>query len=67
MTSDGIKMVVIPDALGRAIDAALDKALAETPEASPDRPYFYNELLCFYDEHGYVPEFSLVQKEGKNA
>lgn len=57
-----MQMVVVPNELDKQINAALDAALAETPAAAPDRAYFYNELLCFFDDHGYVPEFSLAKK-----
>lgn len=57
-----MRMVVVPNELDRQINSALDAAFVEAPEAGKDRSYFYNELLCFYDDHGYVPEFSLVAK-----
>lgn len=57
-----MSMVIVPNELARKIDSALDLAFLGAPEAAVDRAYFYNELLCFYDEHGYVPEFSLTRK-----
>jgi hypothetical protein len=29
-----------------------------------DREVFYDNLLCFYDDNGYVPEFVLARKDG---
>lgn len=55
-------LFIVPDVLRHAIDAALDKAFAECPEApAGERRQHYEFLLCFFNEHGYVPEFSLVK------
>ena len=53
--------VVVPNSLRNAINEKLDGAFAETPEAAPDRDIFYRRLLSFFNEHGYLPEFTLIR------
>ena len=55
-------LVIVPDSLAAAINAKLDAALAEIPEAAVDRDILYHRLLSFFNEHGYVPEFSIERK-----
>ena len=58
------KILVVPNWLSDAINGALDKAYAECPEAPQnERKQHYDFLLNFFDEHGYLPEFSLVKRE----
>ena len=33
-----------------------------TPDAAPDRDVLYEQLLSFFDDHGYIPEFSLGKR-----
>lgn len=54
---------VIPNVLSDKINEMLDKKLPE--EAKKDREYFYNQLIGFYDEHGYLPNFTINKKKGK--
>lgn len=62
---DGAVMtfLVVPDALWNAIDRALDAEIAKHPDAENDKPALRSWLINFYNEHGYVPEFSLARKE----
>lgn len=55
--------VIVPNALRDAINAAIDKALEQAPNAAPDRDIFYQTLLEYFDLHGELPEFNLVKKE----
>lgn len=55
-------MVIVPDVLRDAINAKLDAALLEHPDAAVDRDIYYHTLLRYFDEHGEIPEFSLVRK-----
>jgi hypothetical protein len=54
-------MVIVPDALAAAINVKLDAAIAACPDAEKDRDALYGQLLAYFDEHGTVPEFSLVK------
>lgn len=56
-----MRIVVVPNDLRDAINAKLDAALAECPEAAPDREHFYDTLLNYYDEHGSLPDFHLAK------
>ena len=58
-----MKIVIVPNDLRDAINAHLDAAIAKAPEAEIDREYFYSVLLNFFDENGYLPEFSLEKRE----
>ena len=55
-----MRMVVVPNALSEAINAALEVAIAAVPAAAKDHAVLYDQLLAFYDEHGYLPEFTLA-------
>lgn len=55
-------MVIVPDALHAAINAKLDAAIAEVPDAARERDSLYNMLVGFFNDHGYLPDFSLAKK-----
>lgn len=55
--------VVVPDDLYDAIQAKLDDAFKDCPGATKDRDFLYHELLNYYNEHGIIPDFSLVKSE----
>ncbi len=56
----GTKLVIIPQMLIDKLNAALDAAYANAPEAAKgERDIHYNQLLAFVDQYGYVPEFSI--------
>ncbi len=57
-------LVVVPNKLRDKINAKLDAAFAECPEAEFEREGLYSQLLAYFDEHGVVPEFSLVKTGG---
>lgn len=54
--------LIVPDFVHDAINAKIDAALAETPEASDGRRHFYEVLLDHYNRHGELPEFTLVKR-----
>lgn len=54
---------IVPNSLRDQIYAKIDAELENVPEASPDREYFCHQLLEFFNEHGYVPEFGLHKNE----
>jgi hypothetical protein len=56
-------LFIVPDSLRNAINAKLDAALADVPGAAKDRDHLYHELLCFFNENGYLPKFSIGKKE----
>ena len=50
-----------------AINKKLDAAFIKCPAAEPNRKVFYDLLLTYFDEHGCLPDFSLVKnKESDN-
>jgi hypothetical protein len=61
MTEHASRFVIVPNVISEEIYARIDAVLAEIPDAAPDRELFYQRLLAFFDEHGYVPEFSLAK------
>lgn len=58
-----MSIVIVPDYLHDKINAALDSALQNVPDAAKDRPSLYRQLLGYYNEHGEIPEFSIKKKE----
>jgi hypothetical protein len=62
MSNEDIRMVVVPRSLDHDITSALDKAYAVYPEAAVDRESHHNELLNFFYDNGYLPEFNLKKK-----
>ena len=57
---------IVPDTLRDAINRALDDAIAECPDAAPDRDRFYGLLLEYFNDHGRLPEFT-VEKNQESA
>lgn len=57
-----MSFVIVPNSLRDEIYAKVDAAIAEVPDAAPDRECFYSELLNYYNEHGVIPNFSLQKK-----
>jgi hypothetical protein len=60
-----MSIVIVPNALRDAINAKLDVVFKDTPEAEKDRDYLYNQIILFYNEKGYIPDFSLSKKESE--
>jgi hypothetical protein len=56
-------VLIIPNYVADAINAKLDIALAECPEAVGDRDALYHQLLGYFDEHGVIPNFSLQRHQ----
>lgn len=59
-----MSMFIVPNSLRDAINARLDAALAEVPDAEKDREHLYHALLMHFNEHGVIPEFSIVKATG---
>ena len=57
-----MSFVVVPNSLRDAINAKLDEALKDVPEATLDREVLYAQLFDYFDKYGVVPEFSLEKK-----
>ena len=55
-------IAIIPDILRDVINAKLDVAISEVPEAEKDRDVLYNQLLLIFDETGEVPDFKLQRR-----
>jgi hypothetical protein len=58
-----MSFVIVLDFVHDAINSALDKALADIPEAEASRRHLYEQLLDYYNEHGELPEFGIVKNE----
>lgn len=56
--------LIVPNVLADAIDAKLDAALAECPEAEKHRDVWFKELLNYFNEHGEIPDCQIVKKDG---
>ena len=54
---------IVPNYIADAINANLDAAFAECPEAAKDREVLYGQLLDYFDEHCVIPDFNLKKKE----
>lgn len=54
--------IIVPDSVDYAINAKLDAALADCPDAEADRDELFRVLLAYFDEHGVLPEFTLQKK-----
>ena len=62
------RLVVVPNELRDAINRELDRALKRADaEAQNDREQFFNQILCFYDEHGHIPEISIFKRQESNS
>lgn len=57
-----MRCVIVPNSLSEAIYAKVDAAIALVPAAAPDREFFYERILTYFDEHGEIPEFTLAAK-----
>ena len=55
-------MLIVPNHVRDAINAKLDAALAQVPDAIKDRDHLYNLLLAYFDKHGDIPDFDLVPR-----
>jgi hypothetical protein len=59
--------VVVPDSLHDVLNAKLDAAFADAPaDAVADRAALYEQLLAYFDEFGFIPDFTIVLRE-KNS
>jgi hypothetical protein len=57
-----MNFVIVPDTLSKAINDKLDIVLnAMPPEAEASRAGLYQQLLSFYNENGYLPEFTVTK------
>lgn len=54
-----MSIVIVPNVLRDAINAKLDTALTQCPEAAIERGLFYNELLAYFYKHGEIPDFTI--------
>ena len=56
-------LVIVPNYIADAINAKLDTAIANVPDAAKDREHLYSQLIAYFDEHGTVPDFTLGKTE----
>lgn len=52
--------VIVPNSLSAEIYRRLDEEIAKAPDAAKDRETLYGQLLAYFNEHGVIPDFSLV-------
>jgi hypothetical protein len=57
-----MRIVIVPDTLADAINAKLEAAYLLVPDAAKERANHFHVLLDYYNEHGVLPDFSLVKK-----
>lgn len=57
---------IVPNELEYEINTKLDIAFAKAPRAEKDREIFYHQLLNYFDQHGFLPDFEL-QKTKEEA
>lgn len=57
--------LVVPNDVHAELNRRLDVAIGDCPDALADREHLYNSLLGFFDEYGYIPEFSVSKAEDK--
>jgi hypothetical protein len=60
-------LYVVPNWLRDEIHRRLDAQFALVPDAEKDREALYSSLLSFFNEHGVLPDFSLVRAESSEA
>jgi hypothetical protein len=60
-------LAIVPNSLRDAINAKLDAAFVQWPDAVKDREELYRQLLGYFNEYGVVPDFSLVKKGQSDA
>ena len=57
-----MRYVIVPNEVRNTINAKLDAAYIEVPDAEKERELHYHELLAYFDEHGEIPDFTLFKK-----
>jgi hypothetical protein len=62
---EGLRMVVVPKSLAHDIAEKIKaQELVDGIELDREsRANIDNQLLCFFDEHGYLPEFMLRKRD----
>lgn len=55
-------LVIVPNELSDAINVKLDEELKQWPDATGhDRDVLYHQVLAHYNEHGVLPDFTIVK------
>jgi len=57
------RIVVVPNELRDAINRSIDTALNGRPIEHDEREVIYRMILRHYDEHGAIPDFSLLDAD----
>lgn len=55
-------LVIVPNTLRDAIYEKVDSALVMSPEATPDRVVYFQQLLAHVDEFGTIPNFTITRR-----
>ncbi len=58
-----MSIVIVPDYISDEIDAKLDAAFINHPDAEKDRALLRSQLIAYVDEFGIVPDFDLAPPE----
>ena len=56
------RAVIVPNDLRDAIYEKVDEAILLAPNATSDREHYYQQLLNYFDEHGCIPDFTLLKE-----
>lgn len=55
-------LIILPNYISDEIDRRIDAAIANTPDAAPDRELFRETLIAHFAETGTVADFTLAKK-----
>jgi hypothetical protein len=59
------RLVIVPLALHDAIEARLDAEQAADPGIAEEREALRSLLIALFDEHGYLPEFTIERNSAQ--
>ena len=54
-------IAILPNFVRDAINEKLDAAFTEQSEAVIHRDIYFQKLLEFYDDNGYIPDFQITK------
>lgn len=58
-----MKLAIVPNEVRDMINERLDAAILANPGSEQAREILYHQLLGFFDDYGYLPEFHLEKIE----
>lgn len=58
-------IIALPNYISDEINKKLDAAFLKAPEAEIDREFYYNELVSFVVNQGFIPDFTITRKDAR--